>query len=321
MRRSKTAIPETIFTTDPAFAASQIRRGGVVAFPTETVYGLGADVFNEVAVKTIFEAKRRPPDNPLIAHIGSPEQVEKLASEVKPFARKLIKRFFPGPLTVVLKKAEGVPLIATAGLDTIGVRMPNHLLAQSFLKACGTPVVAPSANLSGRPSPTTWKAVFEDLNGRIDCILQGEAAEIGLESTVVDCTGDRPVILRSGAVSLSDLMTVVVDAVINEPNDTAPLRSPGLRHKHYSPKAAVIITKPGSRPEPAEKTAFIGLSNMGDAFGKVHIASDIADYAHNLFEFFRECDRAGIETIYCEAVPESGIGAALMDRIGRAAQG
>jgi L-threonylcarbamoyladenylate synthase len=302
-------------------AASQIKQGGVVAFPTETVYGLGANVFDEAAVKRIFEAKRRPPDNPLIAHIGSMEQIAKLASEVKPFARKLIEDFFPGPLTVVLRKTEHVPPIATAGLDSIGVRMPRHPLAQTFLQACGTPVVAPSANLSGRPSPTTWKAVFEDLNGRIDCILQGDATEIGLESTVVDCTGDRPVVLRLGAVSLFDIQAVVPYAEIGKPTDGAAPRSPGLRHKHYSPKAAVVIAESGSRLKPANKTAFIGLNGTGDAFEKVYIASGFADYAHNLFEFFRDCDRVGIETIYCEAVTESGIGAALMDRIRRAAQG
>ena len=302
-------------------AASQIKQGGVVAFPTETVYGLGADVFNEGAVKRIFEAKRRPADNPLIAHIGSLDQMEQLAAEVKPFARVLIERFFPGPLTLVLKKSERVPLIATAGLETIGVRMPKHSPAQAFLKASGTPVVAPSANISGRPSPTTWKAVFEDLNGRIDCILQGEATEIGLESTVVDCTGDLPIILRLGAISLSDIQAVTPDAEISEPVYGAPLRSPGLGHKHYSPKAAVIMTKIGEQAQPTLKSAFIGTSDFGKGFEKTYIATDVTDYAHALFEFFRECDRAGIDRIYCETVQETGIGAALMDRIRRAAQG
>jgi len=292
-----------------------------VAFPTETVYGLGAGVFNEAAVKRIFEAKRRPADNPLIAHIGSLEQLDQLAAEVKPFARVLIESFFPGPLTLVLKKSERVPLIATAGLDTIGVRMPKHSLAQAFLKACGMPVVAPSANISGRPSPTTWKAVYEDLNGRIDCILQGEATEIGLESTVVDCTSDRPIVLRLGGVSLSDIETVSPDVEMGGSTDGTPLRSPGLRHKHYSPKATVIITEKRDRPQPTQKSAFIGTSEWGKGFERSYIAKDVTDYAHTLFEFFRECDREGIETIYCEAVPESGIGAALMDRIKRAAHG
>ena len=302
-------------------AAGLIKRGWIVAFPTETVYGLGANVFDETAVSRIFEAKRRPPDNPLIAHIGSIDQLDRLAAEVKPFARALMERFFPGPLTLVLKKTDEVPLIATAGLDTIGVRMPRHPIAHEFLKACGTPVVAPSANLSGRPSPTTWRAVFEDLNGRIDCILQGEATEIGLESTVVDCSGEVPVVLRLGSISLADISSVVSEAELSGTNECAAPRSPGVKHKHYSPTARVKIIGHTSEVPPGERIAFIGLSKNGTGLDKQFIARDVAAYAHNLYEFFRECDREGIETIYCEAVPEEGIGAALMDRIRRAAQG
>ena len=314
-------IPETILTTLPTLAAGLIKRGWIVAFPTETVYGLGADAFDEEAVRRIFEAKRRPPDNPLIAHIGSFEQLERLAAEVKPFARTLVDRFFPGPLTIVFTKTDDVSLIATAGLDTIGVRMPRHPVAHEFLKACGTPVVAPSANLSGRPSPTTWRAVFEDLNGRIDCILQGEATEIGLESTVVDCSGEVPTVLRLGSVSLEDIRSVVPEAVLDpEKEDEAP-RSPGLKHKHYSPSASVKVVHDVLEVSNERRSAFIGLARNGAGLDKQFIARNVASYAHNLYEFFRECDREGIETIYCEAVPEEGIGAALMDRIRRAAQG
>ena len=302
-------------------AAGLIRRGWIVAFPTETVYGLGADVFNETAVARIFEAKRRPPDNPLIAHIGSFDHLDRLAAEVKPFARALMESFFPGPLTLVLKKTDDVPLIATAGLDTIGVRMPRHPLAQAFLKACETPVVAPSANLSGRPSPTTWRAVFEDLNGRIDCILQGEATEIGLESTVVDCSGDVPVVLRLGSVSLEEIQAVVPEALLSAETKQEAPRSPGLKHKHYSPAASVKIVDDVSNVPNEPRAALIGLTRNGTGLDKQFIARDVGTYAHNLYEFFRECDREGIETIYCEAVPEEGIGAALMDRIKRAAQG
>ena len=301
-------------------AAGLIKRGWIVAFPTETVYGLGANVFDETAISRIFEAKRRPPDNPLIAHIGSVEQLGRLAAEVTPFARALMERFFPGPLTLVLKKTDEVPLIATAGLDTIGVRMPRHPIAHEFLKACGTPVVAPSANLSGRPSPTTWRAVFEDLNGRIDCILQGEATDIGLESTVVDCSGEVPVVLRLGSISLADIQSVVPEAVLSTNMEASAPRSPGQKHKHYSPTATVEIVGHISEVPLGERTAFIGLSKNGTDLDKQFIARDVAAYAHNLYEFFRECDREGIETIYCEAVPEEGIGAALMDRIRRAAQ-
>jgi L-threonylcarbamoyladenylate synthase len=179
-------MKETSLTTSPIEAARFIADGGIVAFPTETVYGLGANVFDAAAIAKIFEAKQRPADNPLIAHISSIDQITELASEISDSAKRLIEHFFPGPLTVVLKKSVNVPDMATAGLDSIGIRMPRSDLAREFLTACGTPVVAPSANLSGRPSPTTWQAVYEDLNGRIDCILQGEPTEIGLESTVVD---------------------------------------------------------------------------------------------------------------------------------------
>src|SRR5690606_15292661 len=187
---------KTIVTDSAREAAEVIRSGGLAAFPTETVYGLGADIFNPEALARIFEAKGRPQDNPLIAHIGRPEQMAMLAEEVSDSAQRLIEGFSPGPLTVVVKRAEGVPDLATAGLDSIGVRMPGNDLAREFISLCGTPIAAPSANLSGRPSPTTWEAVLEDLDGRIDCILKGEQTEIGLESTVVDCTKQPPVLLR-----------------------------------------------------------------------------------------------------------------------------
>src|SRR5580765_7032200 len=187
---------QTVITNSPLEAAAFIKLGGIVAFPTETVYGLGANVFDELAVAKIFEAKQRPADNPLIAHVALAEQIGELVTGISSFAHLFIDSFFPGPLTLVLKKSEQVPGIATAGLDTIGIRMPRFELAHQFLVACGTPVVAPSANLSGRPSPTTWQAVAEDLEGRIDCILQAATTEIGIESTVVDCTSEVPTVLR-----------------------------------------------------------------------------------------------------------------------------
>ncbi len=233
---------KTNLTKSPIEAAEFIKRGGIVAFPTETVYGLGANVFDETAIAKIFEAKQRPNDNPLIAHVGNLEQIESLVKEITPDAQKFIEAFFPAPLTLVLPKAEKVPLIATAGLETIGVRMPRNEVALEFLKACNVPLVAPSANLSGRPSPTTWQAVYEDLNGRIDCILQSsEMTEIGLESTVVDCTENYPRVLRSGAVTLEKLQMVVpmTRPFISFENDTP--KSPGLKHKHYAPRAKVVL--------------------------------------------------------------------------------
>ena len=211
----------------PLEAAEFIKRGGLVAFPTETVYGLGANAFDENAVAKIFEAKRRPADNPLIAHVTEIGQINELTTEITESAEKFIYSFFPGPLTVVLRKSEKVPFIATAGLDTIGVRMPRSELAHQFIEACETPIVAPSANLSGRPSPTTWQAVAEDLDGRVDCILQSDATEIGLESTVVDCTSLVPIVLRSGSVTFEQLRSVVPETALFMGEPIEPPRSPG----------------------------------------------------------------------------------------------
>lgn len=307
---------ETVLTKDPGEAAAFIRRGGVVAFPSETVYGLGANVFDERAVTRIFAAKRRPADNPLIAHIAELEHIADLVEYVTPSAAKLIDAFFPGPVTVVLKKGSRVPLIATAGLDTIGVRMPRLALAHEFIHACESPVAAPSANLSGRPSPTTWQSVSEDLNGRIDCILQGDATDIGLESTVVDCTRAVTVLLRKGAVSIDELRRVIPEIELHDATTPGPARSPGLLHKHYSPQAKVVIAR-----EPAhESDAFIGLHEPASKVWLSRICGDVGEYARVVFEFFRECDRRGVETIVCEPVEESGLGSALMDRLRRAAE-
>jgi len=309
---------KTILTKSPIEAAEFIERGGIVAFPTETVYGLGANVFDESAIAKIFEAKKRPNDNPLIAHVGNLEQIKLLTSEITASAEKFITAFFPAPLTLVLPKADKVPLIATANLQTIGVRMPKNNLALEFLKNCGTPVVAPSANLSGKPSPTTWQAVFEDLNGRIDCILQGEATEIGLESTVLDCTSPIPLVLRSGAITLEQLQSVEPKTRLYKFAETETPKSPGLKHRHYSPKARVVLISRESRVESREQKAFIGLNKLEYDFEKIKICVSVEDYAHSVFAFFRQCDRENITTIYCEKVIESGIGLALMDRLKRA---
>jgi L-threonylcarbamoyladenylate synthase len=319
-RLSVKLLPVKTEITDSAIAAARyIRAGGIVAFPTETVYGLGADIFNAEAVSKIFEAKQRPADNPLIAHIGELAQLEKVAAEIPPAAEKLIGAFFPGPLTIVLKKADRVPLIATAGLDSVGVRMPGNALANEFLRECEMPVVAPSANISGRPSPTTWRAVEEDLGGRIDCILRGEATEIGLESTVVDCTCGPPVVLRAGAVSIESLRAVVPETVAYGVDDARAARSPGTRHKHYAPRAAVVLVD--DPPEAESGTAYIGLKDPVRKFERTAVCASVEEYAKRLFAFFRECDRAGIKTIYCQTMDETGIGTALMDRLRRAAAG
>jgi L-threonylcarbamoyladenylate synthase len=318
---------ETFLTTSPTEAAEVIKRGGLVAFPTETVYGLGANVFDEKAVEKIFQAKQRPADNPLIAHVGNLAQIELLAAEINATAQKFIEAFFPSPLTLVLPKTTRVPLIATANLQTIGVRMPNHKLAQEFLQACETPVVAPSANLSGKPSPTTWKAVYEDLNSRIDCILQGEMTEIGLESTVVDCTSETPLVLRTGAITLEKLQAIVPETEVYQVKQDEAVRSPGLKHKHYAPKARIDLVATYDlyskhydiKIYGYDKSAFIGLHDSPNKFDLKKICNSVEEYAHEVFNFFRECDRQNIEIIYCETVEEKGIGLALMDRLRRAA--
>lgn len=313
---------ETVLTTSARKAAEVIRSGGLAAFPTETVYGLGADVFNESALEKIFRAKGRPADNPLIVHVSDIAQIEFLVTEVSPAAAKFIDAFFPGPLTLVLPKAEAISPLVTAGLNTVGVRMPKNKLAREFLKLCETPLAAPSANLSGRPSPTTWQAVCEDLNGRIDCILQSEAAEVGLESTVADCTGETPIVLRTGAITLEQLRQVVPETKLGGEAHSETPRSPGVKHRHYSPKAKVVLVKDTGEAAAGGQNAYIGLAAPPGAgeFGLVKICPTVPEYAHSVFEFFRECDRRAIAVIFCQAVAAEGLGMALMDRLGRAAQ-
>ncbi len=315
----KTHFVKTLLTQYAETAAEFIRKGGIVAFPTETVYGLGADIFNEGAILKIFEAKKRPSDNPLIAHVGSIDQIKDLAASIPANAQTLIDAFFPGALTIVFQKAKSVPLVATAGLDTIGIRMPSTALAREFMRACGVPVVAPSANLSGRPSPTSWQAVFEDLDGHIDCILQADPTVIGLESTVVDCTSDVPVLLRKGGVPLESLRKFIPGIRDYSSDESGSPRSPGLKHKHYSPTADVILIRPDEPLKATSADAFIGLRERTDPFKIARICANAEAYARELFEFFRECDRLGVKRIFCETVVDEGIGAALMDRITRAA--
>lgn len=313
---------KTVLTKSVTLSAQIISSGGVVAFPTETVYGLGADIFNENAIENIFEAKQRPNDNPLIAHIGNFNQIKSLAKEITPIAKKLIDAFFPAPLTVILPKKEKVPFIATANLETIGIRMPKNKLAQDFLQECKTPLVAPSANLSGKPSPTSWEAVYEDLNGKIECILQGEVSEIGLESTVVDCTGEIPLILRTGAITLENLQEVIPETEVYKANEAEKPKSPGLKHRHYSPTAGVVLVESREvRIESGNDLAFIGLNKPQTDFELTKVCKSVDEYAQSVFDFFRVCDRENIKTIYCEIVEEKGIGLALMDRLKRASQG
>ena len=316
---------KTIVTDSPEEAASFILSGETAAFPTETVYGLGADAFNATAVRKIFEAKGRPADNPLIAHIADIREVDRVADFSSKTARRLAERFFPGALTLVLPKHADVPPVVTAGLDTIAVRVPQHEMAQAFLRACAGPVAAPSANRSGRPSPTTWQAVLEDLNGRIPCVLRGAPSVVGLESTVIDCTTDIPRILRAGGVTLEALREVVPD--MQGPQD-APVgvpRSPGIRHRHYAPAARVVLVDKAPPGPPQEIAGYIGMEDTeNEPSGRWRLVERVTTpeaYAHRLFDFMRRCDAAGVETIYCQTVEPTGIGAAIMDRLQRAAKG
>ena len=311
---------QTIVTDSPREAAGFLNRGGLVAFPTETVYGLGADVFRPESVAAIFTAKGRPSDNPLIVHLQSPEQIPDVACEINGHAEALIERFFPGPLTVVLKKHRSVPEIVSAGLSTVGVRCPSHPVAAEFLRHCRHPVAAPSANVSGRPSPTDWKTVFHDLGGRIDCLLRGEPSTIGLESTIVDCSVDPPLLLRSGAVGLESLREVVPEvqvATACKPGE-AP-KSPGMKYRHYSPEASIVLV---AEPLPAvpqsPSSAWIGLSAPPEGVVSSMVCRSPEEYARVLFGFFRACDAAGISIIFCELPPEAGIGRAIRDRLTKA---
>jgi L-threonylcarbamoyladenylate synthase len=319
--RNSFPIVTTTKTTSPDEAAAFLRRGELVAFPTETVYGLGADALSEEAVEKIFEAKGRPADNPLIVHVADRDQVREVAADLPGPAEMLLDHFAPGPLTLILPKAAAVPSVVTAGLNTVGVRLPAHPVAQAFLRACDTPVAAPSANRSGRPSPTTWQAVAEDLDGRIACILKGGATDAGVESTVLDCTSSPPTVLRPGAVPVEELEAIIGAVRVDEDESADAPRSPGTKHRHYAPAAQVRLVDDPAEGVPTSSAGYIGLDapNSPDAFRSVHVAADVEAYAHRLFAFFRECDRAGCDTIYAQTVPDEGLGRALNDRLARAA--
>jgi len=263
-------------------------------------------------------------DNPLIVHIHSLNQLNTLVKTITPSAEKLIEAFFPGPITLILERAEQVPKIVSAGLSSIAIRMPANDIALRFLEACDLPVAAPSANRSGRPSPTTWQDVYTDLKGRISCILKGEQSQVGLESTVIDCRHDQPRILRAGGIPEEVIQEIIsLTALPGEEingEDISP--SPGVKHKHYAPKAMVHIVNSPDEVHPNSTSAFIGLNPypFPERLGLYQRCLDVTDYAYQLFHFFRRCDRAGISNIYCEATSREKLGNALMDRITRASK-
>ena len=311
-------------------AAALLRAGELVAFPTETVYGLGADALNGEAAARIFAAKGRPADNPLIVHIAGESGLAGLiAGEPCACARKLMRAFWPGPMTLIFPKSPRVPREVTAGLDTVAVRMPSHPVARALIRAAQTPIAAPSANRSGRPSPTTAAHVLEDMEGRIPLILDGGPCEVGLESTVVDVTGARPRILRPGGVTLEMLEGVVGDVdvdegVLHQLQAGSQARSPGMKYKHYAPKGEVtIVTGPRAAQEIARlydaadgRAAILAFSQADYGARRVY---RLKNAPGELFAALRQLDEDGMETIYAEDVPTAGVGLAVMNRLMRAA--
>ncbi len=305
-----------------AAAVQLLRGGGLVAFPTETVYGLGADATDPDAVARIFAVKGRPADNPLIVHLADATDLTRVVDEVTPLARRLAREFWPGPLTVVLDARDELPRITTGGHTTVAVRVPDHPVATALLAEADVPVAAPSANRSGRPSPTTAAHVATDLGDAVDAILDGGPCPVGVESTVVDARGDRPVVLREGSVTREQLGV----AAAEDAGDAGGVRSPGTRYRHYAPACAIEVVPAGTGPDRAlallDGRGAVGLVASGPAPpGVVPIARfrGAADLAQQLYAALREAERCGVDVLVVEAVEEAGVGRAVMDRLRRAA--
>ena len=325
-----------------SLASEILRSGGLVAFPTETVYGLGANALDRDAVLSIFAAKGRPADNPLIVHIHSRDQLEPLC-QIPDRALPLMDTFWPGPLTILCQKKPLIPDEVTAGLPTVAVRMPSHPVAHTMLRSCNLPIAAPSANSSGRPSPTTAAHVLEDMNGKIPLIIDGGICDVGVESTVLDlCHGD-PVVLRPGGVTremISDVLHCEVNvaaSVLRPLRENEPALSPGMRYRHYAPRAVVTLVQ---GPEDRVVPLLRGLCKEQESSGKhscvlcfsehVSLLSDChphdigssvvpSETAHRLFDILRQLDEEGMEMVFSEVVPPEGVGLAVMNRLGRAA--
>lgn len=312
-------------------AVSLLKNEEVVAFPTETVYGLGADATSDTAISKIFAAKGRPSDNPLIVHIGSIEQLDGIVSDISDVSKVLMHAFWPGPLTIILPKKDGFSDVATAGLDGVGVRMPSHPIALELLKAVKLPIVAPSANASGKPSPTYASHVLDDLDGKIAGILDGGATGVGLESTVIDCTTKPPVILRPGGITKEQIEEIIgevhVDAALVNTKDQP--RAPGMKYSHYAPNAPMTIVK-------GSPTFFQNIINEARLNGqKVGILTteenkdiydadviltcgrkdDISLVAQNLYSVIREFNNYDIDIIFSESFSDLGLGQAVMNRL------
>ncbi|MEA3284479.1 MAG: L-threonylcarbamoyladenylate synthase [Synergistota bacterium] len=299
-------------------AVSILKSGGLVGFPTETVYGLGADGLDGKAVSGIFEAKGRPSDNPLILHVGDPESVRKIA-RVDDRADMIMKNLWPGPLTLVLPALPIVPPEVTAGLDTVGVRMPSHPVALALLQACPFPVAAPSANTSGRPSPTDAATVARDLEDRVDLIIDGGSTEVGLESTVLDVTGEVPVLLRPGGLPVEVLADLLGEIALPV-GELELKRSPGTRYRHYAPSVPLLLWKPeeNDRPDFGGICRYIGMVEPVFPVNKSIIFDSVEGYGRGLFSALRELERDWDGTIVAQWPDSDGIGLALRDRLSRA---
>lgn len=341
-KRVRITDPEHIREEDLEEAAVVLRNGGLVAFPTETVYGLGANALDERAAKKIYEAKGRPSDNPLIAHISGPEELAPLVEEIPGAAEKLMERFWPGPLTMIFRKKEIVPYGTTGGLDTVAVRMPSDPIARKLISMAKVPVAAPSANLSGRPSPTTAEHVWQDMAGRIDIIVDGGPVGIGLESTIVDVTGEIPTVLRPGAVTMEmleeTLGRVEIDPAILGPmkEGTKP-KAPGMKYRHYAPKAEMTLVE-GEMEQVVRSINRLAKKSLADGkkvgiictdetrscypagmVRSIGIRAKEETVAHNLYAVLREFDDLGADVIYSESFPGDQIGQAIMNRLTKAA--
>lgn len=328
-------IKTMIITEDKLhIGAKALSDGKLVVFPTETVYGLGANALNPESVRQIFVAKGRPSDNPLIVHISDMDQLDRLVREVTDTTEKLMEAFWPGPLTMVMKKSSIIPEIITAGLDTVAIRMPSHRLARELIRLSGVPVAAPSANLSGSPSPTSERHVIDDLDGRVDIIIRGGDTQVGLESTVLDVTCNPPKILRPGQITYEDIEAVIGDVDYDQhliDHKEVP-RSPGMKYTHYSPKAQVIIISGigmvGKIRQMKEEFELVG-KTVGIMVSHEHIqqfegikcdlGQDNSIIANRLFACLRELDAYDVDIILTHSVKKEKLGVAIMNRLEKAA--
>jgi L-threonylcarbamoyladenylate synthase len=323
-------------------AAEILQSGGLVAFPTETVYGLGGDGLNPLASEKIYRAKGRPSDNPLIIHIGDFETLDRLITGKTEKMEKLIRSFWPGPLTVIFHKSSIVPLETTGGLETVAIRMPEHPVARKLIRDSGVCIAAPSANTSGRPSPTRAEHVIEDLRGKIDMIIDGGEVGIGLESTIVDMTGETPVILRPGYITREMLEKVMgkVDidqAILKKTDMKNPPKAPGMKYRHYAPKGSLTIIRgeedmvvkkikelAEEKIELGYETGIIATEETKNQYTKGHVFSigsrqDQGSIGQHLYSVLREFDKLGVQYIYSEAFSEENFGQAIMNRLTKAA--